>query len=433
MKVLWLINIPLPEASILMNEKPTPFGGWMVNSSILLSEQKDIELSVAFPKKGLSEVQLLQGNKIRFYAFPPVNYKDVSINHNIEFDKILEEVKPDIVHIFGTEYPHTLAMVNICKEKSINAVINIQGLVSIYSYHYMANVPDRVQRRFTFRDFIKQDNLVQQQKKFAYRGKFEIEAIEKVKHVIGRTDWDRACTTQINPDINYHFCNETLREEFYKYTWNINKCEEFSIFLSQGAKPIKGLHFMLEAMPLILKRFPNTKLYVAGDDFTKTDTLKEKMKMSSYSKYIKELIKKMELNEKVVFTGLLNEEQMCERFLKSNIFVSPSVIENESNSLSEAKLLGLPSVASYVGGVTDRIDNKSDGFFYPFRDPSMLAYYICEIFQNDKLALKLSKNAKDNALEIHNKEKNLHRLIEIYINIIEPRVKDAETPLEHTV
>lgn len=108
-------------------------------------------------------------------------------------------------------------------------------------------------------------------------GAFEIKALQKVRHVIGRTTWDRACTYQINPDAQYYFCNETLRGEFYKHNWDICQCERHAIFVSQGSYPIKGLHFMLEAMTLILKHFPNTKLYVGGQNIIKTDTLKDRL------------------------------------------------------------------------------------------------------------------------------------------------------------
>ncbi|MFD1904498.1 glycosyltransferase [Paenibacillus rhizoplanae] len=64
------------------------------------------------------------------------------------------------------------------------------------------------------------------------------------------------------------------------------------------------------------------------------------MKISTYGAYIKSLIKKHELEDNVFFTGYLNEREMCNRFLKSNVFVSASIIENESNSLSEAKTIG---------------------------------------------------------------------------------------------
>ena len=415
MNILWVTNIALPETSLLMNEKPTPFGGWFVSASAHLADEDSIELSIAFPKNGLRTVQILKGEKINYYAFPPISEKDIRSNKkNTYLHEILDIIKPDIVHIFGTEYANTLAMVNVSQKKNVNVVISIQGLTSVISRHYMAGLPANVQNRFTIRDFIKQDNLKQQQSKFIKRGAFEIEALQKVKHIIGRTTWDRACTYQINPHAQYYFCNETLRDEFYKYSWDIKKCEKHSIFVSQGSYPIKGVHFMIEAMPLILKRFPDTKLYVGGQNITKSDTLKDKLKISSYGKYIKENINKNNLQNKVIFAGILDEKQMCERYLKSHVFVSPSIVENESNSLSEAKIMGVPSVASYVGGVTDRIEHGKDGFFYQHDAPYMLAYYVCEIFTSDEITMQFSKKAREHAMKTHDAQTNLNTLLSIY-------------------
>lgn len=240
-------------------------------------------------------------------------------------------------------------MVNVCKELGINTVINIQGLVSIIAKHYTANLPINIQRRFTLRDFLKQNNILQQRQELERKGKLEIEAIQNTQHVIGRTTWDKACVWHINPNANYYSCNENLREAFYLNEWSLEHCERYSIFLSQGSYPIKGLHYVLESLPLLLEKYPATKLYIAGPDITSSKNLKEEFKKTSYAKYITELIKKLKIENNVFFTGLLNEQQICERYLNSNVFVCPSSIENSPNSLGEAMILGLPCVASNVG------------------------------------------------------------------------------------
>lgn len=415
MKILWLINIPLPEASLLMKDEQIPFGGWLVNTSQELIKEDGVELSIAFPKKGISKYKKIIGSRVHYYAFEPVKKSRIS---NLEFEEIINEVKPDIVHIFGTELAHTLSMVNICKKKDQKFVISIQGLVSIISKHIFSNLPWKVCYGATLRNLLRIDNVAGLKKLFFKRGKNEIEAIERADHVIGRTTWDRACAKQINPDVEYHFCNEILREEFYKHKWDISKCEEYTIFVSQAHYPIKGLHYVLEAMPLILKRFPKAKLYISGKDITKSDSLKDKVLMTYYGKYIKGLIRDLNLENSVEFTGLLDEKKMCKRFLKTNVFVSASTIENESNSLSEAKILGVPSVASYVGGVVDRVEHNKDGFTYQHDAPYMLAHFVCEIFANKELALNFSENARKNALKVHDKKNNTNNLLGIYKKII---------------
>lgn len=427
MKILWITNIPLPEASLLMNERSSASGGWLINTAKILSNHEDVELAVAFPKNNIENNQMLHGERIEYYAFPEIKSKaKASIDSNRYLRDIVEKVDPDLVHIFGTEFEHSLAVVNVCNDLGIETVISIQGLVSVIGKHYMSNLPFEVQKRFTFRDFVKQDNIQQQQIKFIEKGTLERKAIKRTKHVIGRTTWDKACTSQINPDATYHFCNETLREEFYNHMWTLDQCESFSIFISQASYPIKGIHFVLEAMPLILKRFPQTKLYIAGQDITKADTIKQKIKLSSYAKYIRDLIKEYKLGDSVIFTGLLNEKQMCERYLKSNVFVCPSSIENSPNSLGEAMILGVPCVASDVGGVSDMLRHKDEGFVYQTDAPYMLAHYVREIFENEGLALKFSRNAREHALETHERDENTTRLIEIYRDVLEKKVEKFE-------
>ncbi|WP_366922140.1 glycosyltransferase [Metallumcola ferriviriculae] len=422
MNILWSINIPLPEASQLMGEKPSPFGGWLINASKDLANKEGIELSIAFPSNKDSKFKELKGEKINYYPFIPVKETDNKvIEYNESFETLLNKLKPDIVHIYGTEIPHTLSMVNTCNELNTKTVISIQGLVSIIEKHMYSNLPVHAVYGKTFRNILRKDNVSGLKRLFKNRGKNEIEALKKTNHIIGRTTWDKACINQINPEAKYHFCNETLREQFYKHQWNLNDCEKHSIFLSQGQYPIKGLHYMLEAMPLILKKYPNAKVYISGKDITKSDTIKDQLLMTYYGKYIKKMIKKLALEKNTIFTGPLDEISMCHRYLKSHVFVCPSSIENSPNSLGEAMILGVPSVASLVGGIPDMLVDKEEGFLYQHDAPYMLAYYVCEIFENEDLAIKLSNNSRARALRTHDREYNNRKLLEIYEEIVSKR------------
>lgn len=419
MHILWLINLPLPEASQLMADKPSYLGGWLINASKDLANMENVELSIAFPTNKASKFKKLTGEKINYYPFIPV--KDINhkaIEYNETFKTLLNDIKPDVVHIHGTEVAHTISMINVCKKLGVKTVVSIQGLVSVYAQHIYANLPFSVVYGFTLRNLLRKDSVYLNKKTFEQRGKNEIKSLQNTKHIIGRTTWDKACANQINPEAKYHFCNETLREEFYKHQWNINDCEKYSIFLSQGQYPIKGLHYMLDAMPLILKRFPDTKVYVSGKDLTKSDTIQDRLFMTYYGKYIKRKIKKLGLEKNIIFTGPLVEAVMCQRYLKSHVFVCPSSIENSPNSLGEAMILGVPCISSDVGGVSDMLKHKEEGFVYQTDAPYMLAHYVCEIFENEELAMRFSKNAKEHALRTHDKEANTIRLTEIYKSIV---------------
>lgn len=423
MKVLWLCNIILPKISKKLNKRTINEGGWLVGLSNGLSKKNDIELTICFP--ALDENQLNKGKveNINYYGIP-INRKEITKYNekNVKiFSNIIKEVKPDIINIFGTEYPHTLEMVKACESLNIikKVVISIQGLCSVYAKHYTANLPHEVCKGKKFVEIIKKRSIYKERDEFIRRGTYEVEAIKKVNNVIGRTSWDKACTTQINPNINYYFCNEILRDEFYKYEWNIENCEKYSIFVSQGSYPIKGLHNVLEALSIVKEKYPNFKLYVAGDIILRGDSFKERLRESSYPSYLKDLIKKYNLQNNIVFTSNLDEKSMCERFLKSHVFVSASSIENSPNSLGEAMILGVPCITSYVGGVGDMIEHEREGFIYQSDAPYMLAYYICEIFENNDKAIMFSKNARERAKVTHNKEININQTIKIYNKIKE--------------
>ena len=169
---------------------------------------------------------------------------------------------------------------------------------------------------------------------------------------------------------------------------------------------------MIEALAILKQTYPDVKLYVGG-----LDLVNRGWKTASYGKYIKDLIKKYGLSENIQFTGMLNEQKMCEQYLKANVFVSPSSIENSPNSVGEAMLLGMPVVSSDVGGVKNLLTHGEEGYIYPYDEPYMLAYYIKNIFKSEEIAKKTGEKAKKKAEEIYSRKKNLADILNIYDSI----------------
>lgn len=334
------------------------------------------------------------------------------------FQKELETFCPDVIHIWGTEYGHTLAMVNAAEKTGFldRIVVHIQGLCSVYALHYAEGVPYNVQRGFTFRDLVRQDSILQQQKKFALRGELEVQALKKVRHIMGRTHWDEACANQINPDAQYHFCNETLRQPFYEGQWQYENCQKHRIFASSCVYPIKGFHYLLEAFAEVLKTYPDATLAVPGVSFLNRSP-EALLRKSSYDRYLMKLVEKYDLEDRIEFLGGLSAEQMKEAFLSANVFAMPSTVENSPNSLGEAMLLGVPCVASDVGGIATMLAHGQEGYVYQPSAPYMLAYYIKKIFAMEGSAEALGAAAKTHAEVTHHAQTNLETLLAIYHDI----------------
>ena len=428
MKVLWLINAPIPALCERAGLPVQVKEGWiegLYNSLMALvrEEKKDFELAMAFPQFSRSETieGELDGNS--FYGFYKEEDKPYKYNKRLEerLKYIIEKAAPDVVHIAGTEYEHAAAMVRVFN-KPEKTVVSIQGLTSVYARHYMADLPINVRYGFTFRDLVKLDNLYFDRKKYYKRGAMEKETIRGAGHIIGRTDWDNICTRLINPEARYHYCSEILRKAFYDGSrWNMDECDSYTIFVSQGYYPIKGLHYMLEALSDIRKFYPDVRLRVAGGVSLNNAGLKNRLKQKNYQHYLAELIEKYSLAGCVEFLPPLKADEMKRMYLKSNVFVSPSSIENSPNSLGEAMMLGVPCVSSLVGGVGNMLINGVEGFTYQHDAPYMLAYYVMEIFrlqkENRQQLADMTDMAHSHAMSLFDSEKNAANMLEIYSGI----------------
>lgn len=336
-------------------------------------------------------------------------------------DRFRQEIRsfqPDVIHSWGIEYHHALAMVNAAEAegKLSHVVASIQGLCRFLAEHYTDGIPREVQRSTTFRDMIRKDNILQQQEKFVLRGQLETRALEKLCHVIGRTDWDRNCALSVNPGIQYHFCNETLRENFYEARWCYDSCRKHSVFASSCSYPIKGFHYLLEAFAQVTEVYPDAVLTVTGRSFL-PGTLKEKLRQGSYEKYLASLVRRYHLEEKIRFLGDLSADEMRQAFLEANVFALTSTLENSPNSLGEAMLLGVPSVAADVGGVHNLLTDETEGFIYSSGDVTALAKQIIRLFAMEEEASRLGESARRHAKKTHDPGNNLRELIKIYNEI----------------
>lgn len=389
MRVLWLCNIIIPQICEKLGIACDNVGSWMNQLADRIDQRREIQLGVVAPLPEKSPEKYVRwGEKSEFFGFSlpegGITVYDESLK--MVFQEIIEQFRPDVVNIFGTEYPHTLSMVQAFHAPE-RTVIHIQGLVSVYQKHYAAFLPERIVKRKTLKDWIRGDNSIRKQKEqMALDGKYEIAALKKVDHVMGRTDWDYIETKKINPDVSYHYVQEMMRKNFYCDAWDYQSCEKYSIFMSQGHYAIKGLHIMLRALKELVKKYPDIRLYVAGytpyPNVSKF-SFSERIRADSYWSYIMDLIKKWKLQEQVCFTGSLDAERMKERFLKANVFVSASVIENSPNSIGEAMLLGVPIVASDVGGVSSIMGHEPGGYLYPASQWKALAKYIDKVFMEE--------------------------------------------------
>ncbi|MBR2123416.1 MAG: glycosyltransferase family 4 protein [Lachnospiraceae bacterium] len=437
MRVLWVCNVLLPVFARHLGVTAQGSGGWLEGCfERLTREQTDITLAVCMPvmppgihtEKGtLPADSKTVLNGVTFYTFAENTMAPHVYNAAMEtrFKEILADFEPDLAHVFGTEFAHTLAFANAFGNPR-RLLIGLQGLCGRIADVYMADLPYSVQRGRTFRDIVRHDSLRQQQANFRKRAGNEYKALRLAMHVTGRTAFDREAASEINPEAIYHPMNETLRSVFYSGAWSPDKMEPHTIFVSQGDYPLKGLHFVLLAMPEILKSFPDAHLYVAGTSIIgnvgSDRHVKRKypaaLSVSGYGAYLRKIIRKEHLSKHVTMLGRLSGSRMKEQMLKANVFCCPSVLENSPNAMCEAMLLGTPVVAAKVGGVPSLITDGEEGILFPSGKVDELAEGIKTFFYEPELGRILGGAAARRARVTHNPDTNFKRLIGIYRSIV---------------
>ena len=419
MNILWITNIVFPEAEMQISGSADfkVSGGWLLGMCETLKLFPDIHLYTATVSNKVTSLIVVKGESgVVHYIFPK-SAKNYTYEKGYEkyWKQIVKDSSPDIIHIHGTECPHGLSCIMMYPDKRY--VVNIQGLISEIAKHYDDGITSwQILRNLTLRDFYK-SNIWQEKAHFTKRGECEIKMLNSVEHVIGRTEWDHATALAINPRLHYHIGNESLRSAFYTGKWVYRDCVPHTIFLSQVGFPFKGFHLLIQALPLILREYPDFQVRISGPDIVRSKgNWKIKMRLNGYGNLLRKMIAKRKLEDHILFLGLLSAEEMKKELLRANVFVSCSSIDNSPNSLGEAQMLGVPCVASYVGGVPSMIPNEHCGLLYRYEDYQHLAYNINAIFSES--ASFDNTVMREIAHSRHDRENNANQLVKVYKEIL---------------
>jgi len=421
-KILFLSNVPpIP----LDTNKKYAGGGWLSGAYESLKADDSIELAMAFPVSYKLKIKQGKFENSSYYGFSlPRILKLLKINaiekvllHSYLND-IIKNTNPDILHVFGTEMPHSRIAIE-CFNKPEKTIIHIQGMVSVIAKHCETGFPLWAKHLFVPSSLLR-STIHGQTKRFERVGKSEIISIQKSGYVMGRTEWDEACTKQINPLVNYIHCGETLRSSFYEDSsrWKYEECKKHSIYFSQSSSQVKGLHLVLPILPELIRRYPDTHLYIGGNNPIGKSNLKGLLRRSPLGWYFKHQIMKYKLDKYVTFLGVQNEQQVVQNLKNAHVFLSASLIENSPNSVGEAMVVGTPVVSSDVGGVKDFISHGKNGFIYPVDEPYMIPYYIGKIFDNTELAERFSTVGRKIGREKYSGEDNGQTLLRVYSEIL---------------
>ncbi len=416
MRTLWFSTNPACYKSPQTNNGGYNGGGWMSSLQQELMKCKDIELGICFCMDNQSHKVEQQG--VTYYPTPYhhkkakdklldiIYYKDVHRDEILwpyyinKFKETIKDFKPNVIEVFGSELYIGLAVI-AAKELSIPCCIHIQGILSLYIHSFLP--PGMSKHKYCM-----SEGFCKAYSKFQYLTYWqrsihrEKTIFRAVSNVIGRTEWDKEAMEILAPQAKYHYGGEILRLCFYEESQRSMPTKPVIVTTSSNAS-YKGLDLVLKIAD-ILKN-------VMHIDF------EWKVFGNITTRFFENLTNLSHSNLNINLCGVATAEHLRETLLHSTVYVQPSYIENSPNSVAEAQILGVPVVATNVGGTSSMVTHCKDGFLFSATDPYMAAFYIRKLLNQEDLNKSMGMYAKEIALKRHSKEGIINELKQIYSEI----------------
>jgi glycosyltransferase involved in cell wall biosynthesis len=425
MRVLWITHDVIETFYPFVKGKPSKGASWSEPLFSSLVNCDGLEMGIITPViEGKYEKIIIEN--ISMYSLPiKKGDNKILLKKELikEYLKAINDFKPDIIHVHGTE--NNFGLLRNHLHYKIPIVCSIQGIITScipYITTSVANI--NLNKYKSLKNWLGNGGIESLLTWWNKSSLIEKEIFKTNTYFFGRTLWDKTQLFGLNPNALYFQGEELLRREFYNHSWDINTCERKSIFFSSGANPIKGLHVMLKAVEILKLKHPNIKVNVPLASINTKTTLRDYLFGEDYLIYIRKLVRKLGLEKNVVFLERLSPNQMALKFKNSHVFVLASYIENSPNSLGEAMKIGTPTVVSAVGGTFSMVKDELSTLLFPSGDHFYLAYQLDLLFLNDDLANKLSLNAKKIAEKRHNVQLVTNQYYENYKNIIKINNQD---------
>lgn len=419
MRILWILNMVMPEAAQALGITTSFSGGWLIDYMRCLAEDPDMELATmtyaAVPEPIAKTV-----NGVKHYIFPGGGKRLMFTSKKTLGDcrYVLDDFQPDLIHLHGTEYSITYSMVQLKPKQPI--LLTIQGILTRISQEYKGGLSWlSFCKASTWKQWILLKAPPHSQFLFHKNAKRERKVLKNVTHVTGRTTWDKAVMQSVNPNLKYYRLNYNLRPEFYTdKSWSLEKMQPHTVYTGAATYSLKGLHILIRAMELVKQKYPDTKLFIPGNSTTYK-------KSNGYERYIRKMIRKAGLVDNVVFLGRRNAEEVVECLTNANVCVVPSAMEGASATVCEAMMIGTPAICAFRGGMTDLLRDGISGFTYDFPEYPVLAERICQLFADSQLCCQFSDLAKKDAQVRHARKENYKNLKGIYLEIM----RDGESKI----
>ena len=295
----------------------------------------------------------------------------------------------DLIHVHGSELQYQVATAGL----AIPQLLSVQGLVS----EVVKVVPYRMSKEKLY---------------WTLASYYECKYMPSIAHFSCRTHWDKAHIARLSPRGIIHHNWETLRPEFLAAPTLAPAPAPATpdgrpqVLFLNGQQVMKGFREALAAFDLARQRRPELKLVLAGRA-TPADVQHAVAQGGLH--HIRP--------QDVECRGFLSAEALVQLSRESLCLLHPSYIDNSPNTICEAQVVGLPVIASDVGGVSSLVEHGQTGMLTDL-NPRNLARQLLLLHDDPALRHQLARQAQAVARERHDPTTVLRKTFEIYQAIV---------------
>lgn len=420
MRVLWFVEKPLPAVTRRQGRSPIHHGSWLDQLEVALRDTPDVTLGIAAltPWAEPPYEPFESAGTVYFGIGPDEDANGIRrvterwrrlLRPQADLAscrQIMEDFRPDLVHVHGTENPFGL----LAGQSPTPVVISIQGILSVYELMEARGRDKSLLLSLSPSLFLRGTGTVLQSVELRRRAARERRIFRGCRHFIGRTRFDADIVRVLNPDARYYHCDELLRPEFRTSVWDRSRSHQHTVYCTGGAYARKGLATLLRAVAILGEGLvPQIHLRLAGSS---PDDSEDGRAMARE-------IRRLRISDRVTSLGQLDADDLVRELLGAGVFVLPTHADNSPNGLAEAMMVGTPCVASAAGGVPTLARDDVEALLVQDGDPYALAGSIARLLEDEGLARRLSTKARATALARHDPQKVRAELLGTYRAIIE--------------
>ena len=181
----------------------------------------------------------------------------------------------------------------------------------------------------------------------------------------------------------------------------VKKKKKFTVGTIKSIENHNGIDCLIDAASIVINNYKkDINFMIVGEG-----SLKNKMKKKAVD---------LKVDQKLKFVGFVDHKNVLKYYNDLSVFIAVSTRESFGVSILEASACEIPSITSNVGGLTEVNVNNVTGIVIEPNNPQKLAESIINLYENEKLRLKLGTGARKRVLEKYNWNSNLENMINIY-------------------